>query len=188
MTICKYYDPLAPNGRNEDMFKEILEHMKHKTPQIRMECTQLFNSSMKSERDGYSTLQRYLKDEVLPIVVHIVNDTQPAIRTIGFECFAIIIKIFGTNMFMKTLESLDNLKRKKIEETVKTLPNFNTGSGSNSSASEAKKQARPVENKFLLKKSSVLPSKRVASSPLRYDNKAKANPTASWPRRQNQRW
>lgn len=179
LTICKYYDPLAPNGRNEDMFKEILEHMKHKTPQIRMECTQLFNSSMKSERDGYSTLQRYLKDEVLPIVVHIVNDTQPAIRTIGFECFAIIIKIFGTNMFMKTLESLDNLKRKKIEETVKTLPNFNTGSGSNSSASEAKKQARPVENKFLLKKSSVLPSKRVASSPLRYDNKAKANPTAS---------
>ncbi|EJS42780.1 stu2p [Saccharomyces arboricola H-6] len=179
LTICKYYDPLASNGRNEDMLKDILEHMKHKTPQIRMECTQLFNSSMKEERGAYSTLQRYLKDEVVPIVVHIVNDTQPAIRTVGFECFAILIKIFGMNTFMKTLEHLDNLKRKKIEETVSTLPNFSTGSGGNNSTSEVKKQARPMENKLLLKKSSVLPSKRVASSPLRHDNKTKVSPMGS---------
>lgn len=179
LTICKYYDPLASSGRNEDMLKDILEHMKHKTPQIRMECTQLFNASMKEEKDGYSTLQRYLKDEVVPIVIQIVNDTQPAIRTIGFESFAILIKIFGMNTFVKTLEHLDNLKRKKIEETVKTLPNFSIASGSTHSTIETNKQTGPMENKFLLKKSSVLPSKRVASSPLRNDNKSKVNPIGS---------
>ncbi|CAI4034981.1 hypothetical protein SMKI_12G1180 [Saccharomyces mikatae IFO 1815] len=179
LTICKYYDPLAPNGRNEDMLKDILEHMKHKTPQIRMECTQLFNSSMKEEREGYSTLQRYLKDEVVPIVVHIVNDTQPAIRTLGFESFAILIKIFGMNSFLKTLEHLDSLKRKKIEETVKTLPNFSTVNSGSRSTIEANKQTGPMENKFLLKKGSVLPSKRMASSPLRNDNKSKLSPTGS---------
>ncbi|CAI4045860.1 hypothetical protein SKDZ_12G0980 [Saccharomyces kudriavzevii ZP591] len=179
LTLCKYHDPLASNGRNEDMLKDILEHMKHKTPQIRTECTQLFNSSMKEERDGYSTLQRCLKDEVVPIVVHIVNDTQPAIRTIGFESFAILIKIFGMNTFVKTLEHLDNLKRKKIEETVKTLPSFSIASGSTGSNSEVNKQTGTIGNKFLLKKSSVLPSKRVASSPLRNDNKSKVNPIGS---------
>lgn len=60
-----------------------------------------------------------MKDEVVPIVIQIVNDTQPAIRTIGFESFAILIKIFGMNTFVKTLEHLDNLKRKKLKKRSK---------------------------------------------------------------------
>lgn len=158
--LCRQQYPLAPHGHNEDMLQEILSFMKHKTPQIKQETTLLFIFNLKElgSQGGSGAkkiLQKYLDDDICPTVTKIVNDTQPAIRECGFECFAVLIRILSRKELHFALEKLDNLKRQKIEEHLDKLPELGP---STDSAPMAAAEA------------STIPSKRGPSSPLKKSN------------------
>lgn len=179
-SIVKYYNPISSNN-TEDLLQEIFKFMKHKIPQVKMESTMLFNHILKSyySKDTVNILSKYLIDEIVPIVTKVVNDTQPTIRNVGFESFAILTKMFNdTNsyeIFRDSFDKLDNLKKKKIEEIVSTLPEFtisnnNNNNNNNGLIASGKTKLTPamsnnMNNSFLNK--STIPSKRGPSSPLK---------------------
>ncbi|KAG0656924.1 Microtubule-associated protein, microtubule dynamics during spindle orientation [Maudiozyma exigua] len=126
--ICSYYNPLF--RENEEMLFQLLIAMKFKIPQVRLECTTLFIDLLTTSKqfDKQYILSK-LKSEnvkeqdsaILPIVLKIVNDTQPTLRNIGFQCMATLIKLFGERYFIDTLEHLDNMKRNKIMDLVSSV-------------------------------------------------------------------
>ncbi|CCE64301.1 hypothetical protein TPHA_0H00930 [Tetrapisispora phaffii CBS 4417] len=175
--LVKYYNPISNGSKsmnlnNEDMLQEILKFMKNKIPQIRFETTNLFNHILKHyfRNDSERILSAYLDSDILPIVIKIVNDTQPTIRASGFEAFALISKIFSNNDEIRdSYEKFDSMKKKKITELINTLPNIlenipesreKTGTTTSSSMNNSNSN-------------SLLPSKRGPSSPLKkLSNKA----------------
>ena len=126
--ICYYYNPL--HRENEEMFLQLLLAMKFKIPQVRLECTTLFIDLLTTSKqfDKKYILTKLKSDNtkeqdstILPVVLKIVNDTQPNLRNIGFQCMATLIKLFGERYFMDTLDHLDNMKRNKIMDLVSTV-------------------------------------------------------------------
>lgn len=167
--ICHFYNPLNPNGHNEDMLQEILEFMKHKTPQIRIESTNLFTFVIKEVNSNETKiLRKYLEDEIVPTVLKIVNDTQPTIRNSGFECFANLIRLLSNRDLSLALETLDSLKKKKIQEYLNDLP-----SKSESSEKPTVGGSRPASSRL-----STIPTKRGPSSPLQKATKT-SSPSAA---------
>lgn len=173
--LCRQQYPLASHGHNEDMLQEILNFMKHKTPQIRQETTLLFTFILKElgpqlgGNGSKKILQKYLSDEVCPAVTKIVNDTQPAIRECGFECFAVLIKVLSRKELHFALEKLDNLKRQKIEEQLDKLPELepSTGPVPAPAAAAPTTVATPTGTTT---EASTIPSKRGPTSPLKKSN------------------
>lgn len=169
-TVCQFYNPLSPSGHNEDLLQELLQYMTHKTPQIRMESTQLFTFTINQLHiNETQVLRRYLHDDIVPAVIKIVNDTQPSIRNGGFECFANLIRLLGKRELSLALEKLDNLKRKKIEEHLATLPIAPEPHVKATTTSDS----RPTSSQ-----ASTIPTKRGPSSPLHKKSKA-ASPSAA---------
>lgn len=171
-SVCKLYNPLSSEDNNEDMLQEILEFMKHKNPQIRMETTELFSFILRELPVSKEVIDKNLQDEIIPTVIRIVNDTQPTIRNSGFGCFAQLLRIMGrSETFTNALEKLDSLKRKKIQELCAKLPE---SSSSPSLSAENLERGRVHSGRFDSRpsSSSSIPSKRVASSPLKKVSKA----------------
>lgn len=161
-TLVEHSNPVLPH--NEDMLQLILQYMEHKVPQIRMECTSLFNYVLQLEAPGFDIHSSYLVGEIsriVPKVVKIVNDTNPSIRQVGFDCFATLVTLLGKRPFIDSLDKLDTQKRKKIEELInsKSRPSSGALPGTRAGAT-----------------STVLPVKRPPTSPL------KKPPTSTSPR------
>ncbi|CCD23970.1 Stu2p NDAI_0C03100 [Naumovozyma dairenensis CBS 421] len=177
--LCQFYNPLNSNGNNEDMLHEITTiFMKHKTPQVRLENSTLFKyvleNSFANGNNPIPLLTRHLNEDIIPSVVHIVNDTQPNIRSIGFECLAILIKILGMRPLNETMEKLDNQEKEKIESLIDTLPSFTIRKTSSSSLSSANANSTPTSTTLIKRPNSlvppIIPSKRSATSPLKKTN------------------
>lgn len=128
--ICNNYNPLIIE--NEDLLIDILMSMKNKIPQIRLESTKILTYLLQNMNDmDKKSLMKKLNHEndqesITSIVLKIVNDTQPAMRNVGFECMATLVKLFGQRYFNQTLENLDNIKKHKIMELVETLAPINS--------------------------------------------------------------
>ncbi|GAV49827.1 hypothetical protein ZYGR_0R00690 [Zygosaccharomyces rouxii] len=176
--LCRQQYPLASHGHNEDMLQEILDFMKHKTPKIRQETTLLFIFNLKQlgqqlgGNGAKKILQKYLPDEICPAVTKIVNDTQPAIRECGFECFAVLIKILSRKELHFELEKLDNLKRQKIQDHLDKLPELESSVESEpTAAASATATATPTTAAAQSStEASTIPSKRGPTSPLKKSN------------------
>ena len=169
-TVCQFYNPLSPTGHNEDLLQELLQFMTHKTPQIKMESTALLTFIINElQTNEVQVLRKYLDDEITPVVLKIVNDTQPTIRTCGFECFANLIRLLGKRDLNLALEKLDNLKKKKIEECLASLPAASQPKIEVTAASVL----RPTSSH-----KSTIPTKRGPSSPLQKNTKA-SSPSAA---------
>nr|6MZE_E Chain E, Protein Stu2p/Alp14p [Lachancea kluyveri NRRL Y-12651]6MZE_L Chain L, Protein Stu2p/Alp14p [Lachancea kluyveri NRRL Y-12651]6MZE_S Chain S, Protein Stu2p/Alp14p [Lachancea kluyveri NRRL Y-12651]6MZE_Z Chain Z, Protein Stu2p/Alp14p [Lachancea kluyveri NRRL Y-12651] len=117
--ICSALDAVATYCGFDDCLEETLNYMKHKTPQVRIECTKFLTRMLqgwKSDGPLQNQLLFKLLPEVTTAVLKIVNDTQPTTRNTGFECFATLMKLVGERELADPLEKLDNLKKKKIYE------------------------------------------------------------------------
>ncbi|AET38201.1 Stu2p Ecym_2478 [Eremothecium cymbalariae DBVPG len=112
--LVKYYGV-------DNCLEATVEHMKHKIPQVRMEATKFFTRMLQQQ---WRPTANRLRDEIImrmmpdivPVIVKIVNDTQPSLRDSGFECFATVMKLLGEREFSDELEKLGSLKKKKIYE------------------------------------------------------------------------
>ncbi|AAS51096.1 ACL132Cp [Eremothecium gossypii ATCC 10895] len=119
--VVEALDLLAQYYGVDNCLEPTIEHMKHKIPQVKMESTNFLTRMLQKQ---WKPTAARLKDEVImrmmpdivPIIVKIVNDTQPSLRDAGFECFATVMKLFGEREFTDELEKLGSLKKKKIYE------------------------------------------------------------------------
>ncbi|ONH68929.1 Spindle pole body component alp14 [Cyberlindnera fabianii] len=96
-----------------DVLQETLEAMKHKTPQVRLASCQFLIRCMKN------TLSAPTKSEIDEIVTaakKLVGDTLPDVRTCGFEAVGTLMKITGERELNAALDSIDDIKMKKIKE------------------------------------------------------------------------
>lgn len=151
-TIMMNNNPLV--SHNEDLLVSLLQYMEHRIPQIKMECTSLFNYVLTLDTPGLNLKSSYLAsniNDIIPIVLKVVNDTNPTIRNVGFECFANLVALIGKRPFVDSLDKLDSQKRKKIEDmiAVKSRP------GSADVRSDHDRS------------STLLPTKRPPTSPLK---------------------
>lgn len=166
-SLCRCYSPLGSETNSEDMLQEILQFMKHKIPQVRMESTSLFTFVLRELPVSKNVVEKYLEADITPAVIRIVNDTQPTIRNVGFECFAELLRVMSRDQYLcGALEKLDNLKRKKIQECCDKLPKSSPQVQSTDSRRTDESRERNV-NQIRPSSSSSIPSKRGASSPLK---------------------
>lgn len=189
--ICSALDAVETYCGFDDCLEETLNYMKHKTPQVRIECTKFLTRMLqgwKSDGPLQNQLLFKLLPEVTTAVLKIVNDTQPTTRNTGFECFATLMKLVGERELADPLEKLDNLKKKKIYEYYEKVE-VATGVGASVSTikfvPETKTQVastrNPISNGTIPTSSSLsvpslrdpgsstIPSKRGATSPLRME-------------------
>ena len=178
--ICfKFYNPLSVN--NDDMLDEILLSMRSRIPQVRLETAQLLtriikeNGTLITPNDRNYLLKRLNEDNtgITPTVVKLVNDTLPNVRHAAFECMANLINLFGQRYFNDALEHMENIKRTSIEGILKKLEPVPSGGDVNSTPYSSKavmagtNSLGPIPS--LNKAKKTIPSKRVATSPLRND-------------------
>ncbi|CDO94806.1 unnamed protein product [Kluyveromyces dobzhanskii CBS 2104] len=169
LNLSKYY-------KLELCLESVLTHMKNKVPQVKIVCSKfLFEllSSWAPTEPPYKTLVFSNLTAILSSLQPIVNDNQQAIRNEGFKCVAILIKIFDERELSTYLDKLDNLKRKKILELVdkveiKAVPQQNSKpvapqSQLKPAASVVRSQPKNGQSNL----SSTIPSKRLATSPLK---------------------
>ena len=178
--VCfKFYNPLSVN--NDDMLDEILLSMRSRIPQVRLETAQLLtrvikeNGSSITPNDRNYLLKRLNEDNtgITPTVVKLVNDTLPNVRHAAFECMANLINLLGQRYFNDALEHMENIKRTSIEGILKKLEPVLSGGDVDSAQSSSKvvmagtNSLGAIPSLNIAKK--TIPSKRVATSPLRND-------------------
>lgn len=163
LNLSKYY-------KLELCLESVLQHMKNKVPQVKIVCSK-FLFELLSNWTPTETLHRTSVFSNLPAILNslqpIVNDNQQATRNEGFKCIAILIKIFDERELSTYLDKLDNLKRKKILELVdKVEIKAATVPPPHQTQPQTQlRSAAPVVRSQPL--SSTIPSKRLATSPLK---------------------
>jgi cytoskeleton-associated protein 5 len=106
-------DAVFESSSFSEVLPDTLEAMKHKTPQVRLAACQFLIKILKN------TLVSPNKSEVEEIIassVKLVGDTLPDVRTCGFEAVGTLMKITGERELNSYLDSIDDLKMKKIKE------------------------------------------------------------------------
>jgi cytoskeleton-associated protein 5 len=176
-----------------DVLEDVLEALKHKTPQVRLASCKYLIRCLKETREPPT------KGEIESIIttsIKLVGDTVADVRTAGFEAVGSLMKITGERELNAYLEQVDDIKKKKILEFYevaevksklsaskpkpaqisrtttgggvitkkKTVSPSETGRGSALPSSSLKKKAPG------LSASSTIPSKRGATSPLKQAN------------------
>ncbi|GME81792.1 unnamed protein product [Ambrosiozyma monospora] len=107
LDICFKYSSL------DEILEPTLEHMKHKTPQIRIESLKYLVRCLKATKVIPG------KDDVNSIVqisIKLLSDAQAPVRTGASEVLGTLMKIIGERPFKPFLEKVDNRHIKKIEE------------------------------------------------------------------------
>lgn len=121
-----------------EVLPDTLDAMKSKTPQVRSATCQYLIRILKETKIPPT------KSEVAEIItsaVKLVGDTLPDVRTRGFEAVGTLMKICGERELNSHLDSIDDLKMKKIKEFYE---NAEVKSKMNSSTKPTKASASSV--------------------------------------------
>ncbi|CCK72979.1 Stu2p KNAG_0M01260 [Huiozyma naganishii CBS 8797] len=198
-TVCRIFNPWV----HEDLIlKELLNKLQNsKIPAIKLECTKLFNYILTEcfHRKFTDSLVRNLNEglRIIDTFSKMVNDTQVKVRDEAFRTFALLMKVLNNadgGVVYDFIASLDNLKRKKIEQCIQregppaagppaTGPPSQRPVSAHSagnvpiqrprSASRQPMKSSPVT---LAPPGQLVPAKRVASSPLKIEKQVKPAP------------
>lgn len=106
-------DAVFQSSSFSEVLPETLQAMKHKTPQVRLAACQYLVRLLKE------TTTAPLKSEIPEIIasaVKLVGDTLPDVRSCGFEAVGTFMKITGERELNPYLDSIDDIKMKKIKE------------------------------------------------------------------------
>jgi cytoskeleton-associated protein 5 len=113
------YKVTASTTTLEDSFLDpILEAFKHKTPQVKIESAaflvfilKLVKTTPKAAPEGKAIINASLK---------LLGDTQELVRIGGMEVLGVMMKLLGERAMGPYLESVDDIKKGKIQEFYKT--------------------------------------------------------------------
>lgn len=163
-----------------DILEEVLEFLKHKTPQVRLSSSKFLIRCLKETKEAPNKTEI---ENIITISIKLVNDTLPDVRNVAFELVGTLMKITGERELNSYLEHIDDLKKKKIIEFYEIAEVKAKLSNKPKSKPIAKSQAKPATT--LKKKpinrtpsttlppkkpsasASTIPSKRGPTSPLK---------------------
>ena len=154
----------------------ILRFLQHKILQVRAQSCRLLTELMLQNATDVPKLISIdrLTNDVLPLILKICNDSQLAIRKIGFENIAafIILMKNGQEELMPVLEAkLDQLKLKEITklttELVVPVKKQKILKNQSNTISSTDQKPKIAASGISSQPESTLPSKRLAHSPLK---------------------
>lgn len=106
-------DAMFKTSSLSDMLDEILEFLKHKTPQVKVETAKFLARCL-------STTKVMPKPGEIKVIceasIKLLGDTQEAVRSGGAEILGIVMKLVGERAMTPFLEPLDDIKKAKITD------------------------------------------------------------------------
>lgn len=106
-------DAVAASTSIPENIEEILEFMKHKNPQVKLETARFLTRSLKNTR------QAPQPPEVKPMAdaaIKLLTESQETTRSAGAEVLGTLWKIMGDRNMLAHLESLDEIRKTKVKE------------------------------------------------------------------------
>ena len=96
-----------------DCLEEILEFLKHKNPQVKLESTRFLIRCLKTTRDVPSPPE---VKSMTDAATKLLTESQEVQRSAGAEVFGTLWKIMGDRIMAAHLEGLDDIRKAKIKE------------------------------------------------------------------------
>ena len=110
-------DAVYKSSSLSDIIYEVLEFLKHKTPQVKIETAKFLARCLKSTK----VMPKPAEIKVIAeSSIKLLGDTQEPVRTGGAEILGIVMKLIGDRAMTPYLESIDDIKKAKITEFYNT--------------------------------------------------------------------
>ncbi|KAH7083188.1 armadillo-type protein [Paraphoma chrysanthemicola] len=97
----------------QDCLEEILEFLKHKNPQVKLESTRFLIRSLKITRDAPTPEQA---KAIAEASTKLLTESQEVQRSAGAEVLGTLWKIMGDRIMNAHLDGLDEIRKTKIKE------------------------------------------------------------------------
>lgn len=98
-----------------DVIEEVKVATKNKVPSVRSSCLNWVGFCIESNNKAY--IMKVYK-EYVPILLESLNDGTPEVRDAAFSGIAALAKLVGMKPLEKSLEKLDDVRRKKLAELM----------------------------------------------------------------------
>ncbi|KAI9741338.1 MAG: Microtubule-associated protein, microtubule dynamics during spindle orientation [Cirrosporium novae-zelandiae] len=115
--LSRALDAVFASSSLSDCLEDILEHLKHKNPQVKFETLKFLIRCLKTTRDVPP------KPEVKSIAdaaTKLLTESNPGVREGGAEVLGVLMKILGERAMNPYLDGLDDIRMKKIKEFFDT--------------------------------------------------------------------
>ncbi|XP_024517263.1 protein MOR1 [Selaginella moellendorffii] len=113
-----------------DVIEDVRVATKNKVPSVRSSCLNWVTFCI--ENNTKLTVMKLHKDYV-PILMESLNDGTPEVRDAAFSALAAFAKHLGMKPLERSLEKLDEVRRKKLTEMIGSGPGSNTSTPSSTS-------------------------------------------------------
>jgi chorismate mutase len=97
----------------QDCLEEILEFLKHKNPQVKLESTRFLIRSLKATREAPTPEQA---KTIAEASTKLLTESQEVQRSAGAEVLGTLWKIMGDRIMNAHLDGLDDIRKTKIKE------------------------------------------------------------------------
>jgi cytoskeleton-associated protein 5 len=97
----------------EDCLEEILEFLKHKNPQVKLESTRFLIRCLKTTKEAPSPAQ---VKAISDAATKLLTESQEVQRSAGAEVLGTLWKIMGDRIMNAHLDGLDDIRKNKIKE------------------------------------------------------------------------
>ncbi|KAF2264660.1 ARM repeat-containing protein [Lojkania enalia] len=97
----------------QDCLEEILEFLKHKNPQVKLESTRFLIRCLKTTREAPSQAET---KTIAEASTKLLTESQEVQRSAGAEVLGTLWKIMGDRMMAAHLDGLDDIRKTKIKE------------------------------------------------------------------------
>ncbi|KAF2655216.1 spindle pole body component alp14 [Lophiostoma macrostomum CBS 122681] len=97
----------------QDCLEEILEFLKHKNPQVKLETTRFLIRCLKTTREAPSPAE---VKTIADASTKLLTESQEVQRSAGAEVLGTLWKIMGDRMMNAHLDGLDEIRKTKIKE------------------------------------------------------------------------
>lgn len=129
-----------------EILDDILESLKHKTPQVKIETAKFLSRCLSTTKVTPKPAEIKLINEAS---IKLLGETQEPVRAGGAEVLGIVMKIIGERAMTPFLESVDDIKKGKITEfynkaEVKAKPSKAAPPAAGPAAAGPKSVSRPA--------------------------------------------
>ncbi|KAH3685138.1 hypothetical protein WICPIJ_003905 [Wickerhamomyces pijperi] len=100
-----------------DILEETLVALKHKTPQVRLASSQFL---VRCLRETTVAPKRPEVESIITTAIKLAGDTLADVRNNAFQIIGTLMKITGERELNSYLESVDDIKKKKIQEAFES--------------------------------------------------------------------
>ncbi|KAF1952502.1 ARM repeat-containing protein [Byssothecium circinans] len=111
--ICGALDAVFASTKLSECLEEILEFLKHKNPQVKLESTRFLVRCLKTTREAPSSAE---VKSIAEAATKLLTESQEVQRLAGAEVFGTLWKIMGDRVMNAHLDGLDDIRKAKIKE------------------------------------------------------------------------